>query len=202
MSLKLKYHQAFSEVVLHALLHLLMHKAGSERFLPTKRSNEILVKYLKARVNQPAYAVCKKDIKVMIGIARKGGDLMARLLELNQLNLDYRARFSQADELYLLFHALCEQHGYQSQLAQAQDGERLSETIYMSQEEIEVGFDDENRQIKPLAFWVKTDNPQRVMECVKLTPPYVATITRTDEHGVVHFCLSRESMMPSTAIAC
>ncbi|MCW8336384.1 DUF2913 family protein, partial [Vibrio paucivorans] len=194
MSVKLKYHQAFSEIVLNALLHLFMHKASSERFIPTKRSNEILVKFLKARVNRSGYAVCKKDIKVMIGVARKGGDLTARLFELNQMNLDYRAKFSQADELYILFNALCEQHGYESQLAQ--EGELVAETIYMTQEDIEAGFDEENRQIKPLPFWVKTDDPQRVVECVKLTSPYVATLEHTDEKEAVHFSLYREGMMP------
>lgn len=194
MSVKLKYHQAFSEVVLNSLLHFFMHKASSERFIPTKRSNEILVKYLKARANRPAYAVCKKDIKVMIGIARKGGDLTTKLFELNQMNLDYRAKFSQADELYILFNSLCEQHGYESQLAQ--EGELVSETVYMTQEAIESGFDDDNRQIKPLPFWVKTDDPQRVIECVKLTSPYAATLERTDEQGAVHFSLYREGMLP------
>jgi hypothetical protein len=201
MSLKLKYHQAFSELVLHSLLHIMMQKAQSTRFIPPKRSNDILVKYLKAQVSRPRYAVCKKDIKTMIGIARKGGNLLVRLFELHQMNLDYRAKFSQADELYLLFNTLCDQYGYPSRLAP--DGHLADDvkddTIYMTQEEIETGFDEENRQTKMLSFWVKTPQPHRVVDCVNLIHPYVATIEQTDERGITYFTLSREDKMISSA---
>lgn len=203
MSLKLKYHQAFSEVVLHALLHILMQKAQSTRFIPSKRSNDILVKYLKAQLSRSRYSVCKKDIKTMIGIARKGGNLLVRLFELRQMNLDYRAKFSQADELYILFNNLCEQHGYSSMLAL--DGQLADEvsndTIYMTQKEIETGFDEENRQTKALNFWIKTLHPPRVVECVGLTSPYTATIKCTDEQGITHFILTRKDVVKSALVS-
>ncbi|RSD30399.1 DUF2913 family protein [Vibrio pectenicida] len=203
MSFKLKYHQALSEVVLHALLHILMQKAQSTRFIPPKRSNDILVKYLKAQISRSKYSVCKKDIKTMLAIARKGGNLLVRLFEIHQMNLDYRAKFSQADELYILFNNLCEQNGYSSRLApDGQQADDVSdETIYMTQKEIETGFDDDNRQVKALVFWVKTPEPQRVVECVSVTSPYVATIKHTDEEGITHFLLTREDIEGSSPVS-
>lgn len=191
MSLKLKYHQAFSAVVVNALLHVLMQRAQSSRFMPTKRCNELLIKHLKGVLDRPEYALCKKEIKVMISLARKGGDLCARLFELNQLNQEYQAAFSQADELYILFHTLKEHHDYASQIGCEGDGGWEPNTLYMTQEEIASGFDDDNRQVNALTFWAKTINPQDIVNAVATVSPFFATVERRDEDGVTYFRLER-----------
>lgn len=66
-------------------------------------------------MNQPTYAIGKKDIKLIMNIVRKGGNLLAKSLQFHQINLNYRAACSQVDQRYILFNTLGEQHGYESQ---------------------------------------------------------------------------------------
>ncbi len=44
-----EYYHNLHRTVTHALLHLLCHVSASQRYVPTSKRNEILVKYLKAK---------------------------------------------------------------------------------------------------------------------------------------------------------
>ena len=64
---KLKYHQAFTNLTTLALLHLYSYMEMSSRFVPIKKRNELLIKFLKTRLALPCNVIIKKDMKVLIG---------------------------------------------------------------------------------------------------------------------------------------
>lgn len=77
------YYHNLHNVVTHALLHLLCRVATSSRFVPVPARNEILIKFLKLKLTDKSLSNIKKDLKLMINVARKkGGNLEMRLHEL------------------------------------------------------------------------------------------------------------------------
>ncbi|TOM93286.1 hypothetical protein CGH67_27980, partial [Vibrio parahaemolyticus] len=67
-------------MVTNALLHLLCKVSSTDRYVPTATRNEILVKYLKPKVADESLSNIKKDIKLMLNVARKkGGNLEMKL---------------------------------------------------------------------------------------------------------------------------
>ncbi|SGZ19300.1 Putative uncharacterized protein [Moritella viscosa] len=53
-----------------------------------RERNEILIKYLKEKQQLPKWKPYKKEIKTMLLLARKGGDLLARLGDINRMILN------------------------------------------------------------------------------------------------------------------
>ncbi|WP_299695802.1 DUF2913 family protein, partial [uncultured Vibrio sp.] len=156
MSRNLKHYQALDALVTHALLALYCTISQQGGFWTVKRRNELLVKVIKPKVKQPQFATCKNEIKTMLNIGRNAtGNLERKLWDVNRLNLEYKAKLSQADELYIMLTGLFEQHQFPSMLEDSEkDLER--DTLYMKDKGIENGFDENNQQIKPLPMTVKT----------------------------------------------
>ena len=129
----------------------------------------------------------------MLSIGRQTrGNLEQKLWTVNQLNLEYQARLSQADELYLMLTDLNEQHQFPSELDHP-DKAREEDTLYMTQSEIEEGFDKDNNQIKPLVMTVKTTRLKALIEAVQAQGVYRVEIEHVDEHEMIHLLLHRIS---------
>ncbi len=109
------YYYNLHGIVTHALLHLLFKVSMSERFVPTAKRNEILVKYLKPKLNDKSLSNIRKDIKLMLNVARKkAGNLEMRLYQLNeQAN---RTQMAGVEKLYALLMYLHDEKGLESQL--------------------------------------------------------------------------------------
>lgn len=192
MSRKLKYFQAFNELVTNALLALCCSIKNDGGYWTVKKRNEYLVKFIKPKVKQTQFANCKKEIKTMLSIGRHaGGNLEQRLWEMNDVNLSYQARFSQADELYIMLTDIFEQHQFPSMLENTNEAMEV-DTLYMTQEEIEKGFDAENIQIKPLAMTVKTHRLKALIDSVQSKGTYRVEVDFVDEHEVIHLLLHRK----------
>lgn len=190
MSQKLKHYQALDNIITHSLLALYGEVSKQGGFWTVKKRNEFLVKFIKPKVKQAHFSTCKSDLKAMLCIGRKAsGNLEKKLWDLNQLNLDYRDQFSQADELYILLTHMYEQHQFPSMLDS--DNSMVEETLYMSEKEIEQGFDEANHQIKPLAMTVKTHRLQALVDAVKAQGTYRVEVDHVGEHEVIHLLLHR-----------
>ncbi|CCN86007.1 DUF2913 family protein [Vibrio nigripulchritudo] len=112
---ELSYHQTLSELVCHALLHLLSHVSMRSRFVPTATRNDILVKYLKPRLRDPALSSVKKDIKSMIAIGRHStGNLERKLYAIQDLAAKALAR--PMDKLCSVLEHLQQHNGIDSQV--------------------------------------------------------------------------------------
>lgn len=192
MSRNLKHYQALDELVTNALLALYCTMSQQGGFWTTKKRNELLVKYIKPKLKKPQFLTCKNEIKTMLSIGRSAtGSLEQKLWDINRLNLEYQAKFSQADELYIMLSGLFEQHQFPSMLESSEkDLER--DTLYMKEKGIENGFDEDNNQIKPLAMTVKTERLKALIEAVQAKGIYRVEVDHVDEHEVIHLLLHRK----------
>lgn len=192
MSRNLKHYQALDELVTNALLALYCTMSQQGGFWTTKKRNELLVKFIKPKLKKPQFLTCKNEIKTMLSIGRSAtGSLEQKLWDINRLNLEYQAKFSQADELYIMLSGLFEQHQFPSMLENSEkDLER--DTLYMKEKGIEKGFDEDNNQIKPLAMTVKTERLKALIEAVQAKGIYRVEVDHVDEHEVIHLLLHRK----------
>tara|TARA_Y100000588_G_C13873161_1_gene761179 strand:- start:180 stop:557 length:378 start_codon:yes stop_codon:yes gene_type:complete len=117
MSHNLKHYQALDELVTHSLLTLYCTMSQQGGFWTVKKRNALLVKHLKPKVKLAQFSVCKNELKIMLNIGRQAnGNLEQKLWAVNQLNLKFQSRLSQADELYIMLTELNEQHQFSSEL--------------------------------------------------------------------------------------
>ncbi|MFA0079360.1 DUF2913 family protein [Vibrio artabrorum] len=184
MSKNLKHYQAISCLVTHALLALYFQIQNRQGYTPIKRRNDILVKFIKTQQKKAMYASLKKEMKTMLAIGRNPkGNLEARLHDINQLNLECKMKLTHADELYILFNHLFEAIGFSSQLA---DSKTLIEEniLYMSQLDIEEGFDDQNNQIKPLPMTVKTQRLEALIDHVNAHDGYSIEVVKVKDDAI------------------
>ncbi|MEZ9955463.1 DUF2913 family protein, partial [Vibrio splendidus] len=67
----------------------------SQAYWPTKKRNEFLVEFIKPKIKQPQYSKCKKELKTMLSIGRNAkGHLEENLWQMNEINLNYQAKFT------------------------------------------------------------------------------------------------------------
>jgi hypothetical protein len=149
------YYHNLHSVVTHALLHLLCKISTSPRFMPVAKRNEILIKYLKPKLADKSLSNIKKDIKLMLNVARKqGSNLEMRLYELNsQAN---RTQLVGAEKLYNLLVHLYDEEGIESRLFE-EGSEAEPSILYMLSEQIEHGFDQEHKQVAPLSMLIQLE---------------------------------------------
>ncbi|WP_435000012.1 DUF2913 family protein (plasmid) [Vibrio scophthalmi] len=157
------YYFNLSFVVSNALLHLLVKVSESQRFVPVSTRNEILIKYLKPKMSIKAFANVKKDIKLMLGVARtKNGNLEMKLYELNQ-----KAQSIQLDGVNRLYSLLefLDHKGVQSRLFEegmtAEHG-----TLYLIEDHIEHGFDESSKQISPISMIIQSKTAYDLVDVI------------------------------------
>ncbi len=192
MSRNLKHYQALDALTTHALLALYCTMSQQGGFWTVKKRNERLVKFIKPKVKQPLFSTCKPEIKTMLSIGRSPvGNLEQKLWDVNRLNREYQAKFSQADELYIMLSGLFEQHQFPSMLESSEKDLEM-DTLYMKEKGIENGFDEDNNQIKPLAMTVRTHRLKALIEAVQANGLYRVEVDHVDEHEVIHLLLHRK----------
>lgn len=181
------HHKAMSTLVEHALLHLHMQLHCEKRFVPVERRNQILLKYMKPKVK--SFQGIKSDLKMLLAFGKKKGNLEAKLWQLNQIHLKMDKQSTDADTLYSLLLWLHDEHGVASKLCD--DIEEFEANIlYMPQRSIDEGFNNQNEQIRPLPFFVKTDSPNMLIEAINSDSRYQAHLTH-QEGEFAHFELAR-----------
>ncbi|WP_080722794.1 DUF2913 family protein [Vibrio vulnificus] len=116
----------------------------------------ILVKYLKAKTKDKHLANIKKDIKLMLNIARtRNGNLEMRLYQLNEKANN--TQVAGAERLYSLLTYLYNEHEIESRLFE-EGSEPEPEILYMLGDHIEHCFDTDNQQIAPLSMLIQSES--------------------------------------------
>ena len=158
------YYHNLHDTVTHALLHLLCKVSTTNRHVPMQTRNDILIKYLKPKLKDKRLANIKKDIKLMLNVARKqGGNLEMRLHELNsQAN---RTKLVGAEKLYNLLVHLYDVEGLESRLFE-EGREAEPGIIYMLEEQIEHGFDQEHKQVAPLSMLIQLERAPELIDSI------------------------------------
>lgn len=157
------YYNNLSYVVSNALLHLLIKVSESTRHVPVATRNEILTKYLKPKISLKRLANVKKDIKLMLVVAKsKNGNLEMKLYELNE-----KAQSIQLDGVNRLYSLLkhLELQGVKSRLFE--EG-MTTETgvLYLIEDHIEHGFDESSHQIAPISMIIQSDTACELLDVI------------------------------------
>ncbi|MDG3409869.1 DUF2913 family protein [Vibrio parahaemolyticus] len=158
------YYYNLHHLVTHSLLHLLCKVSATERHVPVATRNEILIKYLKPKLANKSLSNIKKDIKLMLSLARrKGGNLEKKLHELNsQAN---KTKLVGAEKLYNLLVHLYDEEGIESRVFE-EGMEAQSGILYMLDEQIEYGFDDNDKQIAPLSMLIQLERAPELIDVI------------------------------------
>jgi hypothetical protein len=158
------YYHNLHNTTSHALLHLLCKVSMSQRFVPISSRNEMLIKYLKPKLADKSLSNIKKDIKLMLNIARKkGGNLEMRLYQLNsQAN---RTKLVGAEKIYNLLIHLYDEEGIESKLYE-EGCEAEPGILYMLEEQIEHGFDQEYKQVTPLSMLIQLERAPEIVDTI------------------------------------
>ncbi|MCR9571764.1 DUF2913 family protein [Vibrio sp. Vb2110] len=158
------YYYNLHHLVTHSLLHLLCKVSATERHVPVTTRNEILIKYLKPKLANKSLSNIKKDIKLMLSLARrKGGNLEKKLHELNsQAN---KTKLVGAEKLYNLLVHLYDEEGIESRVFE-EGMEAQSGILYMLDEQIEYGFDDNDKQIAPLSMLIQLERAPELIDVI------------------------------------
>ncbi len=166
------YHRNLHNVITHALLHLLCKVSSTQRFVPVSARNEILIKYLKPKLNDQSLSNIKKDIKLMLNVARKKGrNLEMRLDQLNSQS--NRATLVGAEKLYNLLVHLYDAEGIESRLFE-EGSEAEPNIIYMIEEQIEYGFNQEHKQIAPLSMLIQLERAPELISSINAHGLFIA----------------------------
>ncbi len=166
------YYHNLHNVITHALLHLLCKVSSTQRFVPVTTRNEILIKYLKPKLNDRSLSNIKKDIKLMLNVARKkGGNLEMRRDQLNSQSS--RATLVGAEKLYNLLVHLYDAEGIESRLFE-EGSEAEPNIIYMIEEQIEYGFNQEHKQIAPLSMLIQLERAPELISSINAHGLFIA----------------------------
>ncbi|MCG9575396.1 DUF2913 family protein [Vibrio tubiashii] len=183
------YYHNLHRTVTDALLHLLFQVSASPRFVPTAKRNEILVKYLKTKAKDKHLVNIKKDIKLMLNIARnRNGNLEMRLYQLNEKANN--TQVAGAERLYSLLTYLYDEHGIESRLFE-EGSEPEPEILYMLGDHIEHCFDSDNQQIAPLSMLIQSESAPQLEAIIKQQGWFSAEMKEWNEatyqaHLVLH----------------
>lgn len=184
-----EYYNNLHHTVTHALLHLLCQVSASQRYVPTSKRNEILVKYLKAKTKDRHLANIKKDIKLMLNVARsRNGNLEMKLYQLNKKANN--TKIEGAERLYSLLTYLYDEHGIESRLFE-EGSEPEPEILYMLGDHIEHCFDTDNQQIAPLSMLIQSESAPQLEAIIKQQGWFSAEMKEWNEatfqaHIVLH----------------
>ncbi len=166
------YYYNLHNLITNALLHLLCKVSLSNRLVPVLTRNEVLIKYLKPKLRDKSLVNIKKDIKLMINVARKkGSSLEGRLYELNsQAN---RTKLVGAEKLFNLLVHLYDTEGVESRLLD-EGGEAETGIFYMLEEQVEHGFNKNHEQIAPLSMLIQLERAPDLIQSINAHGLFIA----------------------------
>ncbi|MGR5178875.1 DUF2913 family protein [Vibrio mediterranei] len=188
ISKEFDYYSNLNTLIVHALLHLHFQISSTTRFVPVTKRNEILIKFLKPKLADKSLSNIKKDIKLMLTVARrKTGNLEVRLNELNkQANQTLSAGTDRLFNLLVHLQSL----GFESQLFE-EDSTAEADVLYMLEEQIEHGFDDGHQQVAPLSMLIQSERVQELIDAINHHSLFIAemkewNVQTAQAHIVLH----------------
>ena len=124
---------------------------------PEQLINRILYNYLKPKLKDNRFKVCKKEIKLLIMIAQHaGGDLEKKLLIQNKDIIRAHKDACDAQALFDLLNYLTETYSLTSQLLD-ENKDRKKNVIYILADHIAHCFSDDGTQIAPLSLFIDSN---------------------------------------------
>ncbi|RJX65818.1 DUF2913 family protein [Vibrio sinensis] len=159
-----EYYKNLHATVSHALLHLLSQVAMSQRYCPTSSRNEILIKFLKIKLKDARLANIKKDIKLMLVVARrKDGCLEKKLYELNEQAK--KTKLAGAEKFYSLLVYLYDQERLESRLFE-EGSVTEPGMLYILEDHIDHCFDESGHQQAPLSMLIQLERAPELIDVI------------------------------------
>lgn len=183
------YHYNLNSTVIHALLHLLCQVAASSQHVPVEKRNAILIRYLKPKLKDKALSGIKKEIKLMLNVARKkGGNLELKLYELNKQSR--QVKLEGAEMLYNLLIYLFDEEGLKSRLFE-EGSEAEAGVLYLIEEQIEHNFDENHQQVAPLSLLIQLERAPELISSINQHGYFIAEMKEWNSethqaHIVIH----------------
>lgn len=125
----------------------------------------------------------------MLKVARKqGGNLEMRLYDLNSKS--NRTKLVGAEKIYSLLVHLYDVEGIESRLFE-EGSEAEANILYMIEEQIEHGFDQQNKQIAPLSMLIQLERAPELIDSINQHGLFLAEMKEWNAktyqaHIVVH----------------
>lgn len=177
----IEYNRSVIRLTNHALLHLHFHIHYSERVVPTKARNALIVKWLKARVKSPNYKLVKQEIKALINTARQPNkDVEHALWNLHAVNVNYTKKLSDLDHFYIYLEDL--KHILGCPVTLEDNTTEFSEgTLYMKKSSINNAFNEDNHQVAAMELMTISSQPRAVLSSISsLASFHTITLKRSD----------------------
>ncbi|HBC3374021.1 TPA: DUF2913 family protein [Vibrio parahaemolyticus] len=181
------YHQLLKSTIEHSLLHLYFHIKASSSFVKEEQRNKIIIEFLKPKIKQTQYSLIKKKLKTICLMKNKFGSI-ERNLE-NVLDEYYSAEIkNDVDKLYSLLETL-ERNGLDTKLIE-ESPTKINDVVYLDRTHIDNCFNEENRQIKPISLFIRTNELNRFTKCLEKQDYFKFSESKIiEESDVYHYQL-------------
>lgn len=151
----LDYHIQIQTLVENTLLNLYFFvdnykKTKKVKHVKIEIRNKAITDFLKSQQKMPCYNLIKKDIKVLIN-AKKLGSIEKQLIDLYKPNIKKETDVEKFLGLVNSFEDSC----FSVELIDEKP-EQKNDTLFILKEHIEYCFDDNDNQIEPVSFLIKT----------------------------------------------
>ncbi len=165
-----------------SLLHLYISCAETSRFVPLRKRNECLIKYLKPQLVKTEYKALKKDIKTLIiGGKKQTADLEKQIIKLRGMvdNFD-----NDVENFYSLLSVFEDELQIPSSILK---NPKYTEQICISEQCIDEGFDKSGRKITPLRFTVYSDRWPMIEPLVKQHGQFILEVKESSDSEAIMF---------------
>jgi hypothetical protein len=141
-------------LVSNALIHLYLSISDSKGYTTLAKRNDILSRYLKSFVANPTYKGVKKDIKLLLIVAKKG-NLEQKLKELNERCVAVDSG-SDLNRILSLFTLIRKTDFWHVEVIDGSAGEGKPNVLYVLRDHLNYCFDDSGAQTAPLSGFIQT----------------------------------------------
>ncbi len=177
LTLKTQQHvDLVNKISTDALLHLYLHVASTTRFVPLAKRNEILNKYLKAKLKLARNKLIKNDLKPVVALAKNGDSIekaLNKLLAITSVTDENLLELPHTDRLFKFLSKLHDDAKIQSLIYK--EGEELEvSALYVKEVDVDSCFSDDAKQINPLPFVVNGSESlaKEVFNFIEASPLY------------------------------
>ncbi|MEZ9469357.1 DUF2913 family protein [Vibrio lentus] len=171
------YPQLVNDLVINTLLHLYMECSDTRRFVPLHQRNAIVMRYLKSLLKKAAYKETRKDIKALIYAGQKGDKLEEQLWRLKSLVNNYG---NDVENFYGFLNLIESTLAIYSELFK-ENTAVVSNRVYLLADHIDNGFDDNGKQVAPIALSVNSSKWKQIPALAEEHGHFYIEILDSDE---------------------
>lgn len=157
------YHQLLQSTFENALLHLYFRINTSKVFVKEEQRNKIIIDFLKPKVKLAQYSSIKKKLKTVCLMKNKLGSIEKHLDSIVSQYVSVETN-NDVGKLYSVLESF-ESAGLETKLIE-ETPKTESDVVYLDRSHIEHCFSDDNRQVRPISLFIKTEDLSKFLKCL------------------------------------